>query len=86
MWRRRRLGIIANALTPAAFALAESTTWLKPVHIMTGMSVLKARISFARSKPVISGIVWSVMTRSNRDGSTFKSARASLLLTLDVTS
>ena len=45
--------------------------------MMMGVSALTARISFASSTPVISGIVWSVMTRSNLDGSFFRSARAS---------
>jgi hypothetical protein len=45
---------------------------------------LRARISLARSIPLISGMVWSVMTRSNRDGSAVKSARASLLFLLGV--
>ena len=37
--------------------------------MMMGISALMARISPARSMPVIPGMVWSVMTRSNRDGS-----------------
>jgi hypothetical protein len=35
--------------------------------------------------PIISGMVWSVMTKKNRDGSSFTRERASLLLIRDVT-
>ena len=31
-------GFMAKALMPAAFALSASTTWLKPVHMMIGIS------------------------------------------------
>ena len=41
---------------------------------------------FCELTPVISGMVWSVMTRSNWDGSDFKSARACRPFIRDVTS
>ncbi len=38
---------MANALMPAALAVSSFTEWLKPVHMMMGMSGLTARISLA---------------------------------------
>ncbi len=78
-------GFMANALMPASFARSASTRRLKPVHRMIGISGRSARTSLARSSPVISGMVWSVMIRSNANGSSLTASKASKLLFLTVT-
>jgi hypothetical protein len=69
-------GFITNSRMPAARALSAVMVSPKPVQMMMGRSGRIASISRAIASPLMTGIMWSVMTTLQRSGSARNAASA----------
>ena len=70
------VGLRMKSATPASRACCSLKLSRKPVHRATGMSGRTSWIRWASRTPDIWGMIWSVITMSNRPGVCEKSASA----------
>jgi len=62
------IGFMQNSRIPILFNSSFETLFESPLQRITGISGLIFNSSSAKADPVISGIVWSVITRSKFSG------------------
>jgi len=78
-------GFMTNSRMPSSLAFCSVMSSLNPVHRTIGISGRMPISSLESLSPVISGIVMSVITRSNRSGCSLNTRSASRLSVLVVT-
>ena len=78
------IGLVINFLMPI-FSISSRLTFSgKPEQRITGISGRMDRMFWANCVPVMFGITWSVITRSNSSGFSWKVSKASRLLVLAI--